>query len=68
MRVVMIHPRAESIRPARIAFEEIFPKAEVVNLLDEGLLLDFKDKLTPSLRRRMSPIICYCAEHGADGI
>jgi Asp/Glu/hydantoin racemase len=68
MRVVMIHALAESIRPARIAFEEIFPKAEVVNLLDEGLLLDFKDKLTPALRRRMSQIICYCAEHGADGI
>jgi Asp/Glu/hydantoin racemase len=68
MRVVMIHALAESIRPARLAFQEVSPKAEVVNLLDEGLLLDFKDKLTPALRRRMSQIICYCAEHGADGI
>lgn len=64
----MIHALAESIRPAQLAFQETFPDAEVVNLLDEGLLLDFKDQLTPDLRRRMSQIICYCAEHGADGI
>ncbi len=64
----MIHALAESIRPARLAFQEVFPQAEMVNLLDEGLFLDFKDKLTPDLRRRMSQIICYCAEHGADGI
>ena len=49
----MIHALAESIRPAQLAFQEVFPQAEVVNLLDEGLLLDFKDTLTPALRRRM---------------
>lgn len=64
----MIHALAESIRPAKLAFQEVFPQAEVVNLLDEGLLLDFQDELTPALRRRMSQLICYCAEHGADGI
>ena len=68
MRVVMIHAVAESIPPVKLAFNDIFPEAEVVNLLDEGLLLDFVDHVTPKLRRRMSEMICYCAEHGADAI
>ena len=64
----MIHAVAESIPPVKVAFGEIFPEAQVVNLLDEGLFLDFEDKLTPKLRRRMSELICYCAEHGANAI
>ena len=63
MRVVMIHAVAESIPPVKLAFDEIFPEAEVVNFLDEGLLLDFEEHLTPKLRRRMSQVICYSAEH-----
>lgn len=68
MRVVMIHAIAESIPPVRLAFGEIFPEAQVVNLLDEGLLLDFAGELTPELRRRMTELICYSAENGASGI
>ena len=39
MRIVMIHAVAESLPPVQLAFREVFPEAEVVNLLDEGLLL-----------------------------
>lgn len=68
MRIVMIHALAESIPPVRLAFQDEFPEAEVINLLDEGLFIDFDDRLTPKLRRRMSDLICYSEEHGADGI
>ena len=68
MRVVMIHALGESIPPVRMAFGEVFPEAEVINLLDEGLLIDFKDKLTPTLLRRMGTLVTYSAEHGADAI
>ena len=68
MRVAMIHAIAESIAPVNTAFGEVFPEAEVVNLLDEGLFLDFDDHITPALRRRMSGLICYGAEHGADAV
>ena len=68
MRVVMIHAIAESIAPVNTAFGEVFPEAEIVNLLDEGLFLDFDDHITPALRRRMSGLICYGAEHGADAV
>ncbi len=68
MRIVMIHALAESIPPTRLAFQEVFPEAELVNLLDEGLFLEFDDQLTPKLRRRLSQLIFYCAEYGADAI
>src|SRR5919106_288012 len=68
MRVVMIHAVAESMQPTKLAFLEEFPEAELINLLDEGLFLDFGDQLTPSLRRRMTQLICYSAEYGAQAI
>src|SRR5262245_23265089 len=68
MRVVMIHAVAESMPPTKLAFQEVFPEAELVNLLDEGLFLDFGDQLTPVLRRRMTQLICYSADHGAQAI
>jgi len=37
MRIVMIHALSESLPPVQLAFREVFPEAEVVNLLDEGL-------------------------------
>jgi Asp/Glu/hydantoin racemase len=68
MRVVMIHAITESMQPTKLAFQEVFPEAELVNVLDEGLFLDFGDHLTPELRRRMTQLICYSAEHGAQAI
>ena len=68
MRVVMIHALAESIPPVRLAFQEEFPEAEVINLLDEGLLIDFSGSITPNLRRRMSDLICYSRDHNANAI
>lgn len=68
MRVVMIHAVVESMPPTKLAFQEVFPEAELVNLLDEGLFLDFGDQLTPQLRRRMTQLICYSAEHGTQAI
>ena len=68
MRITMIHAIAESIPPVRLAFSEEFPGAEVINVLDEGLLTDFDGQLTPSLRRRMTNLIGYCQDNNADAI
>ena len=68
MRIVMIHALAESVPPVRVAFKEVFPEAEVINLLDEGLFIDFEGQITPKLRRRVSQLICYCEEYRADAI
>lgn len=68
MRIAMIHAIPESIPPVRAAFQQEYPEGELVNVLDDSLLTDFGDGLTPKLRRRMTQLICYCAEHGADAI
>ena len=68
MRVAMIHALAGSIEPTKLAFHDEFPDAELVNVMDDSLLTDFGENLTPKLRRRMSQLICYCAEHGADAV
>ena len=68
MRITMIHAIPESIPPVRLAFGEEFPEAEVINVMDEGLLIDFIDQITPQLRRRMSNLIGYCQDNHADAI
>ena len=68
MRVTMIHAVTESILPVRLAFRDEFPEAEVINVLDEGLLFDFDNQITPQLRRRMSNLIGYCQDNHADAI
>ena len=32
------------------------------------MFIDFEERLTPNLRRRMTQLICYAEEHGADAI
>ena len=68
MRVTMIHAIPESIPPVRLAFDDEFPEAEIINVLDETLLIDFDDKLTPPLRQRMSNLIRYCQDNHAAAI
>ena len=53
----MIHALQESIPPVKLAFGDVFPEAEVINFLDEGLFFDFDAHLTSKLRRRMSNLI-----------
>ncbi|MFQ6030422.1 MAG: aspartate/glutamate racemase family protein [Dehalococcoidia bacterium] len=68
MRVVMIHALEESVPPVKLAFAEEFPEAQLINLLDQGLFIDFAGQLTPQLHRRMTEFICYAAAYGADAI
>lgn len=68
MRITMIHAIPESIPPVKIAFQDEFPEAELVNVLDDSLLADFPGQLNPKLRRRMCQLISYCADNGADAI
>ena len=68
MRVTIIHAIAESIPPVRLAFADEFPEAEIINVLDETLLIDFDDQLTPQLRQRMGNLIGYCHDNQADAI
>ena len=68
MRVVIIHALPESIAPTKLAFNEIFPEAELITLFDEALFKDFKGELTPELNSRMIDLIKYSENSGADAI
>tara|TARA_B100000745_G_scaffold270610_1_gene197612 strand:+ start:986 stop:1102 length:117 start_codon:yes stop_codon:yes gene_type:complete len=37
----MIHPLAGSIHPTKLAFQDEFPNAELVNVMYDSLLTDF---------------------------
>ena len=45
----MIHAVAESIPPVKLVFQDIFSEAEVINLFNEGMFIDFYEKLTRDL-------------------
>ena len=68
MRVVIIHALPESIAPTKLAFNEIYPEAELITLFDEALFKDFKGELTPELNSRMIDLIKYSENSGADAI
>ena len=50
------------------ASPDIFPEAAVIDLLDEEQFIDFDERLTPDLRRRMTQLIRYAEEHRADAV
>ena len=52
----------------KLASPVIFPEADVIDLLDEEQFIDFDERLTPDLRRRMTQLIRYAEEHGADAV
>tara|TARA_A100001037_G_scaffold305343_1_gene345055 strand:+ start:529 stop:1173 length:645 start_codon:yes stop_codon:yes gene_type:complete len=68
MRVVIIHALPESIDPTKLAFNEIYPEAELITLFDEALFKDFSGELTPALNARMVELIRYAENSGADAI
>ena len=63
MRVVIIHALPESIDPTKLAFNEIYPEAELITLFDEALFKDFSGELTPALNARMVELIFKVTPH-----
>ena len=57
-RVVMIHAVRESIPGVKLAFEDLFPEAGMINLLDEGLFIDFDVQQWFRPRRATRKAIC----------
>lgn len=69
-RIVLIHATAVSIEPIRRAFEEEWPEAETVNLLDDSLSRDV-DAATSTHRKieqRIRTLGDYALYIGADAI
>lgn len=69
-RIVLLHATPVAMAPVHSAFKELWPDAELVNLLDDGLTIDrAKDsELTPQLCERFVNLGRYAYQSGADAI
>lgn len=68
--VALIHASPASVAPAKAAFADAFPGAELWNLLDDRLVVDADEAggLTPELHGRMSSLIRYALDGGASAV
>jgi Asp/Glu/hydantoin racemase len=69
-RIALIHAVTVAMPPVSAAFAELWPEAELVNLLDDSLPVDRAkaDDLTPALHRRITGLATYARDLGADGV
>jgi Asp/Glu/hydantoin racemase len=69
-RIVLLHATPVAMQPIQTAFEQRWPEAETVNLLDDGLSIDrARDAdLTQAMIERFVGFGQYGARMGADGI
>jgi aspartate/glutamate racemase len=67
----LVHTTPVAVRPVNDAFREIYPEADVRNVLDDRLLADLQaagGEFNPGLRRRLAKLIEYSESSGADAI
>ncbi|MBT6275829.1 MAG: arylsulfatase [Chromatiales bacterium] len=69
-RIALIHALDGSRGPIESAFEERWPQAQIVNLLDDSLSVDrARDgQLTDAMIDRFVTLTQYAAKSGADGV
>ncbi|MFJ4222947.1 aspartate/glutamate racemase family protein [Microbacterium sp. NPDC089695] len=69
-RIALISAVTAAIGPATAALGELYPEAEVWNILDDRLLVDADERggLDDALRARMTRLIDHALSEGADGV
>jgi Asp/Glu/hydantoin racemase len=69
-RIVLLHATPVAMQPIQTAFSELWPEAETVNLLDDGLSIDRarEDELSEALINRFVDFGKYGQRMGAAGI
>ena len=70
-KVTLVHTTPVAMGPVNDAFLEIYPEAELRNVLDDRLLADLQDaggQFSPGLRRRLAKLIDYGESSGTDAI
>ncbi|WP_163506627.1 aspartate/glutamate racemase family protein [Fodinicola acaciae] len=68
VRIALISATPAAIAPAETGLAEEFSEALAWNILDDRLLADAADGLTPPLADRMRRLIAYAIDGGADGV
>jgi Asp/Glu/hydantoin racemase len=69
-RIYLLHAYRYSVAPCEEAFARLWPEAEAVRLLDEGLYADAgaDGSLPPNIGARLSSLFNHCVLSGAKGI
>ncbi len=70
IRIGVVSPMALATDTMGVAFAELWPEAEVINLLDESLYADFAggQGVTEETYRRVAILLQYSQDSGAQGI
>jgi Asp/Glu/hydantoin racemase len=70
MRIALIHALRHSPPPIEAAFRELWPDAQLMNLLDDSLSADLArtGRLTPAMTERFLTLARYAKSTGADAI
>lgn len=70
MKVALVHAMIESVQPIEEAFNKVAPNAEIVHLLDTGLLnrLEEHGELTPAIIRRFIRLLDSAIDSNVDMI
>ncbi|WP_237934378.1 aspartate/glutamate racemase family protein [Acetobacter senegalensis] len=69
-RIVLLHATPVAMAPVQDAFRRLWPEAEIVNLLDDGLTIDRNKTadLSPELSQRFVALGKYGASMQTDGL
>lgn len=69
-RIVLLHATPVAMAPIQNAFRRLWPEAEIVNLLDDGLTIDRKKSadLSPELSQRFVALGQYGASMQTQGL
>ncbi|MDR7319265.1 aspartate/glutamate racemase family protein [Brevibacillus nitrificans] len=69
-RIGLVHATMNSVSPMLEAFHTHYPEAELVNLMDEGLLLAVNEQggITPEILRRFEDLVQKAVDSGTDGV
>lgn len=69
-RIVLLHATTVAMSPVHDAFKDLWPDAEVINLLDDGLTIDRakEEQLSETLIKRFVDLGRYGYAMGAQGI
>ncbi len=70
-RVALIHATELAVEPINQAFAELYPEAELSNILDDSLLADLvanDGQVSPPLLERLASLVRYGQYAGADAV
>jgi Asp/Glu/hydantoin racemase len=70
MRIALIHALRHSPPPIEAAFKDLWPDAQLMNLMDDSLSLDLarEGRITPSMTERFVTLGRYAKSTGCDAI